>query len=120
MKKFKLILNKKMADILDLNTEEEFEGVEADREVRMKDDDEEEEESVSRLKEKVRKRKGRGFGGGRRGGDSDADGDYDRLVSVVDVAVLLDDDETYEAVMTQSIKTLKHILRSNCVNFLKT
>lgn len=69
-----------MADILDLNTEEEFEGVEADREVRMKDDDEEEEESVSRLKEKVRKRKGRGFGGGRRGGDSDTEGDYDRLI----------------------------------------
>ena len=81
-----------MADILDLNTEEEFEGVEADREVRMKDDDEEEEESVSRLKEKVRKRKGRGFGGGRRGGDSDAEGDYDRLVNVALVVV----DETFQ------------------------
>ena len=73
-----------MADILDLNTEEEFEGVEGDREIRMKDlEDDEEEESVSRLKEKARKRKGRGFGGGRRGGDSDVDGDYDRLVSFV-------------------------------------
>jgi hypothetical protein len=35
-----------MADILDLNAEEEFEGVEGDREVRMKDD--EDEETVSR------------------------------------------------------------------------
>jgi len=43
-----------MADILDLNTEEEFEGVEGDREVRMKDVDEEE-ETVSKLKEKARK-----------------------------------------------------------------
>ena len=68
-----------MADVLDLNAEEEFEGIEADREVRMKDVDEEEEETVFKLKEKARKRKGRGFGGGRRG-DSDADGDYDQLV----------------------------------------
>ena len=70
-----------MADILDLNTEEEFEGVEGDREVRMRDVDEEEEETVSKLKSKAIKRKGRGFGGGRRG-DSDADGDYDRLVII--------------------------------------
>jgi len=74
-----------MADILDLNTEEEFEGVEGDREVRMKDVDEEE-ETVSKLKEKARKRKGRGFGGGRRG-DSDAEGDYDRLVNLHNASV---------------------------------
>ena len=72
-----------MADILDLNAEEEFEGVEGDREVRMKDMEEEEEETVSKLKEKARKRKGRGFGGGRRG-DSDAEGDYDRLANTGD------------------------------------
>ena len=71
-----------MADILDLNAEEEFEGGEGDREVRMKDLDEEEESTVLKLKEKARKRKGRGFGGGRRG-DSDVEGDYDRLVKAL-------------------------------------
>jgi len=74
-----------MADVLDLDTVEEFEdggGAGGDREVTVASIETMEEEgggeSLSILKEKAKRRKGRGFGGGA-GGDDRGGGIYDRL-----------------------------------------
>ncbi len=72
-----------MADVLDLENQEEFEdvgGLGADRQVIVRDDDMDEDvddEKLSILKEKAKRRKGRGFDS--RLGDRIDDGDFDRL-----------------------------------------
>lgn len=67
-----------MADVLDLENQEDFEEPLGDRQVLVRGDDMEMDDArLSKFKEKAKKRKGRGFDS--RLGDRVQDGDYERI-----------------------------------------